>query len=436
MIEAETNTSQPGVTQGEGYSPCDSPVAGSIRRKQYRDQCENGGGIFVPMGNHRSGAADIKAVAARQGRQQNQDQNGSQGGRQSLAETQESPDEQVENSVKTTAEERSGVIQPASDAVTDPNGDMADKLAQVKIQIADLLDRIESLQPGFAETTMPKVEAKEKADGSISNSQICDDQALLVSMRELAALLEELVDLLALNAANDADDDTGPAMVPVSPDYAQVPCQPEMQSATDIFMSIYDQLSADTRLEVVEILAAMAFGQQETALGQVTTPNETNLANDSTITDTDDIPTTNNEYLTVDDLRADPEHLPKAGIQGVEVTGMDLFVDPDGMLSEESKLVVNKLIGYLSDLLGGIEVVANVYVDDDGNIGVHLTSGDKDGAVYYPMEGTIYSPHVHTNGSWIPSRLDRENEISGAEDAIVVGDGVAGNETGDYFQYA
>jgi hypothetical protein len=475
MVNAELSTSQPeGLdgAQGTGHSFCDN-TTNSNRRKQFREQNDSGKETFVPMCSNRSGASDIKAIVARRDRDrdQGQGQNGSQDDdRQTSAETKETPDKQPANRVKTRADDRSGPVQLASSAVTDPNGDLpvqlassavtdpngdiADRLEEVKAQIADLLDRIESMQPGFAEKAMPKIETKQAADGPLAKKpQACDNQALLNSLCALAELLEELVDVLTTNAQNDDSNNGPPATEPVTPDYGSDPCEPEMPSSVDMFMSIYDQLSDDTRLEIVEILAAMAFEQNETDQGEVTPENNTpdnNTPNGNTPNGYDPYniqPSTyfndptgdsnSNAKFSVDDLLADPEILPRAGIHGVEVTGMDqLFTDPDGMLSEESKVVVNKLIGNLSDQLGRIEVVANVYVDDDKNIGVHLTSGDKDGTIFYPKEGTIYSPHVHTNGSWIPSTLDLENEIVGAEDTIVVGDGVPGNEDGSYFQYS
>jgi hypothetical protein len=468
MINAELNTSQPegaSVGQATGHSPCDNTTAGVNFRKQLRDQSNSGNKAFVPVCSHRSGAADIKAIVARRDREQNQGRNGSQGERETLADTKASSDKQAENSAKAPADDRPGPVQLSSGAVEDPNSDLADKLEAVKAQIASLLERIESLQPGFVEKAVPEVNAQQVAGGPTAESETCDNQVLLVSMRVLVALLEELVDLLTLNNAENenVDSNAGSAMEPMPSDYDAESCQPETQNAVDMFMSIYDQLSPDTQQETVEILAAMAFEQEEidqdeatiddTTQGEATiddtTQDEATIDN-TTIDDTttiddptpsfdNDVPTNNApiyDSLPVDDLRADPDILPRAGIEGMEVTGIDLFTDEDGLLSEESKVEVNKLIGYLSDSLGGIEVVANVYVAENGNIGVHLTSGDEEGSIFYPMEGTIYSPHVHTNGSWIPSSMDRENELPGAEDAIVVGDGVAGNETGDYFQYA
>jgi hypothetical protein len=193
--------------------------------------------------------------------------------------------------------------------------------------------------------------------------------------------------------------------------------------ALESFMSQFGQLDAEWQQKIMDIISAI----------ESDTPAPSQSDSDNNVTNVDD----SEGAIAVDTLRQNPKLLTQGGIEGVEVTGLDLFTDDyDGMLSETSKIEVNKLIGYLSDMLGSIEVVVNVYVDDSGNCGVHLTSGDENSAGFYPMENTIYSAHVHTNGVWLPSPLDRENELPGAEDAIVPGDGVAGNETGEYFQYA
>ncbi|MGD8834514.1 MAG: hypothetical protein PVJ19_06220 [Desulfobacteraceae bacterium] len=449
MTDSEINTAQAdwaGLAQGAGHSPCDNTTGDRNRRHYFKDQNNTGSQPFVPISSRKSGAADVKAIAARRDRDQNQGQNGSQGDGQKSDKIVQKPSEQINGKANATASVRSNARQNISNAVTDRNDGLAEKLATVKAQIADLLDRIEASQPGFAKAVAPKVERDSLASGPVAKSDISDKQALLAALQEVAGLLEELLELLKNNDADNTGGNGQTVMEAVAPGYAPASSSSEVQSAEEMFMSIYDQLSAETQQEVVEILAVLAFERQEIDDGltntTASTPSGINTAssdfsngfsqpvdgtNDNSVTD---------DGVTADALRENPEILSQAGIQGVEVTGMDLFTDSDGMLSEESKIEVNKLISYLSDLMGRIEVVANVYVEDSGNIGVHLTSGDENSAVFYTMEGTIYSPHVHTNGSWTPSILDRENEIPGAEDAIVTGDGVAGNETGDYFQYA
>jgi hypothetical protein len=141
--------------------------------------------------------------------------------------------------------------------------------------------------------------------------------------------------------------------------------------------------------------------------------------------------------VTHDELLDTPDVLPEAGIKGLEVTGMELSLNSEGMLSQGSKEQVNELVGNLTDQLGGIEVVANCYVDDNGNVGLHLTSGDSNSVTYYPKENTVYSVHTHPGGSTTPSQTDLQHEIEGAQDAIVPADGIPGNEDGsDYYVYA
>jgi hypothetical protein len=139
--------------------------------------------------------------------------------------------------------------------------------------------------------------------------------------------------------------------------------------------------------------------------------------------------------VTYEEILENPDVLPEAGTQGVEVTGMDLTLDSGGNLSEDSKQEVNELVGNMSDRLGGVEVVANAYMDENGNekVSLHLTSGDEHSAMYYPKENTVYSVHTHSTGSTTPSLVDRINELDGAEDAIVPTDGIPGNEDGSVY---
>lgn len=436
MIKSEISTAQAALAQGAGNSPYNNDTGGSNRRQQLKDRSNTGNRAFVPISGHRSGAADVRAITARWDRDQNQGQNGSRGGKHEFSKMVEEAAEQINEKANAPASARSDAGQNISNAATDQDDGLADKLATVKSQIADLLDRIESSQPGFAKAVAPKVESNATAVEPVAKSGTSNKQSLLAFLHEAAGFLEELLDLLQNNNTDNAGGNDRTVMAAVAAGYAPASSRPEVKGAVEMFMSIYHQLSADAQMEVVEILTALAFERQEAEDGIVNTATSPSEYPPSA----DHCGNINQNAVAgvgvaADALRVNPEILSRAGIQGIEVTGMDLFADSGGMLSEKSKIEVNKLISYLSDLLGGIEVVANVYVDDSSNIGVHLTSGEECSVVFYPMEGTIYSPHVHTSGSWIPSTSDLENEIAGAEDTIVVSDGVAGNETGDYFQY-
>jgi hypothetical protein len=142
--------------------------------------------------------------------------------------------------------------------------------------------------------------------------------------------------------------------------------------------------------------------------------------------------------ITLEELLDNPELLLEAGIDGLDLSGIELTLDSDGMLSAESKEKVNELVGYLSDVLGGIEVAGQVYVDDSGNVNLHLTAGEADSIWWKEMGGTVYNVHSHPNGfDETPSQTDLQYEFAGAEDAIVVSDGVPGNEDGsDYNVFA
>jgi hypothetical protein len=141
--------------------------------------------------------------------------------------------------------------------------------------------------------------------------------------------------------------------------------------------------------------------------------------------------------ITPEALHHNPELLAEAGTKGLEVTGMELVLDSNGMLSEGSKKEVNELVGYMSDALGGVEVLGGSYVDGDGNVGLHLTSGNGTGVYTDHIDpGTVYSVHTHPGGNTTPSQIDLDNAIPGAEDAIIGTDGVPGNEDGsDYHVY-
>jgi hypothetical protein len=159
---------------------------------------------------------------------------------------------------------------------------------------------------------------------------------------------------------------------------------------------------------------------------------------DSDSSEESDDEVTNTEVTQVEILK-NPDVLPEAGTQGLEVTEMDLTLDSDGNLSEESKQEVNELIGNLGDRLGGIEVVANAYEDGNGDdqVKLHLTSGDENSVSYYPKDNSVYCVHTHPDGSTVPSVTDYANELDDAEDAIVPADGTPGNEDGsDYIIYA
>lgn len=135
-------------------------------------------------------------------------------------------------------------------------------------------------------------------------------------------------------------------------------------------------------------------------------------------------------------IRQNPDLLLEKGRDGMDIDGMPLETGPDGKLTEESKRQVNELIGNLSDKLG-VEVSADVFKGEDGNMKVHLTSGTSNSVTHRPPQGTLYSAHTHPSGSSNPSNTDIANQIDGAEDAVVPCDGIAGNEDGaDYNLFA
>ncbi len=125
--------------------------------------------------------------------------------------------------------------------------------------------------------------------------------------------------------------------------------------------------------------------------------------------------------ISIDDvIIPDPQVVADAGQGGVDIdtSGMDLQTDSSGCLTEESIDKVNALVGDLSNQLG-VEVAAQAYHKGDGTIGLHVTAGDADSVSFKIPENTIYSVHSHPSGNLTPSSIDLQNEVAGAQDAVI-----------------
>jgi proteasome lid subunit RPN8/RPN11 len=140
--------------------------------------------------------------------------------------------------------------------------------------------------------------------------------------------------------------------------------------------------------------------------------------------------------MTAEQAKANPKALLQAKYKGVDLKGMPLKRDGDGMLSEGSKKELNKLIGHMSSSLNA-EVLALVFEKQNGTLGTRLFStGERDGVSYIPPKGkVIYDAHTHPDMDPRPSKTDLENKTPGAENVIVPADEIPGNETGDYVTY-
>jgi hypothetical protein len=147
-----------------------------------------------------------------------------------------------------------------------PDSGPAGKLIDIKARIAELLDLVEALQPGFAKDTALKLEP-DMAAAPVAKSKAVDSQAVLTSLEELADLLEELVELMRDSRSHDAGE--GPsegAMEAVAFGYETAAGQLQAEKeplSVEMFMSINDQLSPEARMEVVQILSTMAFGSDD-----------------------------------------------------------------------------------------------------------------------------------------------------------------------------
>jgi hypothetical protein len=194
--------------------------------------------------------------------------NASGGGGRGLAEIVDALSQSLDDAAKALQTDRRGSISfPPSSQDNGTSG----KLAEIKARIVELLDLIEALQPGFAKDVAPKLEP-DMAAVPIVKIKVGDREASLTPLEELADLLEELVDLLRNRMGEDEGE--GPsegAMEAVAFGYEKAAGKPRTEKeprGVEMFMSIYDQLSPEGRMEVVEILAAMAFGGDDHERGR------------------------------------------------------------------------------------------------------------------------------------------------------------------------
>lgn len=102
---------------------------------------------------------------------------------------------------------------------------------------------------------------------------------------------------------------------------------------------------------------------------------------------------------------------------------LDLQLDADGSLSEQSKEQVNKLLSSLTEEIGGREVHGAVFQEYDSSLSLQLTPGETNRVEYRVPNNTVYSAHTHPGGSTTPSATDLQNQLPGIEDVLVV-DGI------------
>lgn len=163
---------------------------------------------------------------------------------------------------KRAAVDNNATKKPNADEDTVQSDSVDEKIAAVKEQIADLLDTIEALMPGFAKKVKPWVESN--AAWAKSTSAVADaieKEATKAALEELARMLEEIIALLRGPDESDKPGDTEatPNNYAVDKATSQDPKEKIGSDAVDAFMSIYDQMSGGAKREVAEIFASMAF---------------------------------------------------------------------------------------------------------------------------------------------------------------------------------
>ncbi|MGD9189787.1 MAG: hypothetical protein PVI89_16330, partial [Desulfobacteraceae bacterium] len=271
MTVSDLNTTQAdwsGASDESRAPCCDSVADGKHRRRQSKAEDNAGARAFVPTGGGRRGAGDVKAMIAPWDQKEDQNHNESRGGGQDLAEIVDEFSQTMSDAAQALQSDR---LEPGAQSIASatscPDSDLEGKLTEIKARIADLLDQLEALQPGFAKDVASKVEP-DMAAAPVAKSEVGDREALLASFEVLADLLEELVELLRNGTSEDAAAGSPQeAMEAVTSGYetAAESSEPEKESrGVEMFMAIYDQLSPDARMEVVEILAGMVFEGNDT----------------------------------------------------------------------------------------------------------------------------------------------------------------------------
>ncbi len=117
-----------------------------------------------------------------------------------------------------------------------------------------------------------------------------------------------------------------------------------------------------------------------------------------------------------------PASLPPNILQNGPVTlnNLNLQLNNQGMLSEQSKTEVNALLSELTDQIGGNEVHGAVFRNNQGGLSLQITPGEQSSVSYIVPNNTIYSAHTHPRGTLSPSATDLRNQLPEAEDAFIV----------------
>ncbi|MGD8834518.1 MAG: hypothetical protein PVJ19_06240 [Desulfobacteraceae bacterium] len=267
-------------------------------------EADTAAGAFVPLGDGASGAATISRFSGKCGCK----------GERTTAEN--------------SASKKSG-----TDVDTIQNDPVDEKIAAVKAQIADLLDTIEALMPGFANEVKPLAETNTAAAKSYDAvADATEKEAIKATLEELAQMLEEIIGLLKGQSDSDQQGDTEatPDNYAVDKDTEQEANKQTGAEAVDAFMSIFDQLSDSAKREVVEILAAMALdeGKRPTSSCECIEGNHSEL------------------YREFDELVAEQSGTENTPILNLDIAGIEVRIaDGEGLaLIEEPVLIDGKIV--------------------------------------------------------------------------------------------
>lgn len=104
----------------------------------------------------------------------------------------------------------------------------------------------------------------------------------------------------------------------------------------------------------------------------------------------------------------------------VTLENVSVNLDASGQISAASRARINNLISDLTDQIGGREVHAAAFQNNQGGFSLQLTPGSSNSVNFRIPNNTVYSAHTHPSGTITPSATDLANRLPNAIDAVVV----------------
>jgi DNA-directed RNA polymerase subunit L len=278
------------------------------------------------------------------------------------------------------ATDNNGSKKPNANVKTVQRDPADEKIAAIKEQMADLLDTIEALLPGFAKEVKPRVEANAAAVKPIDTvPDTSEKEAIKAALEELAQMLEEIIALLKGRDDSDKPGDTEatPNNYAVDKDTAQDPKEQTGADAVDAFMSVFNQLSDSAKREVAEILATMASEG-----GDRPTPSCGCIeGTDSEI------------YREFNDLVAERSAAEKTPILHLDVVGIEVRVaDGEGLaLIQEPVLIDGKIVtdGAIIEVGDSVTLTDGRVLTLDGNNSITVENPKTGLGESFTWESTI-----------------------------------------------